>query len=149
MARRPDLVSEACAFCRIAHGHDPSAEIVAEGQRWLAFFPVQPATVGHTLVIPRSHAPDFWALERRLAAELGLAAYDVGRAIDRALEPDGMNLITSAGEAAEQTVFHVHLHVVPRWESDGIGRLWPSRSQVSPSQTSHAARLIRAAYDAR
>ena len=60
-----------------------------------------------------------------LAAELMRAAVVVGRAIQRALQPDGMNLISSAGSVAEQTVFHLHLHVVPRWSRDGFGAIWP------------------------
>jgi histidine triad (HIT) family protein len=53
------------------------------------------------------------------------AAIRVGHAIDQALSPEGMNLITSAGQTAEQTVFHLHLHVVPRWQRDGFGSIWP------------------------
>jgi histidine triad (HIT) family protein len=148
MARGPDDAPEDCPFCRIAQGDDP-AEIVAEGGEWLAFSPLDPATVGHTLVIPRAHATDFWQVDRALAAELARAAHAVGLAIDRALDPPGMNLITSAGEIAEQTVFHVHLHLVPRWDGDEFGRIWPSRGRVSPSQRSESARLIRRAYETR
>ena len=109
----------------------------------LAFFPLEPATPGHTLVIPRTHVPDFWSLDEELATELSRAALRVGGAIDRALTPQGMNMITSSGDAAEQTVFHVHLHVVPRWHRDGFGRIWPSDGSMAPQAKDDLADLIR------
>jgi histidine triad (HIT) family protein len=116
-----------CPFCAIVRGDDTSVEVVAEGERWIAFFPINPATLGHTLVIPRRHRPDLWAVDRRLGSDLMEAVVLVGRAIQVAVEPEGMNLISSSGPAAEQTVFHLHLHVVPRWHGDGIDRIWPRK----------------------
>jgi histidine triad (HIT) family protein len=98
---------------------------VCAGDLWVAFFPLEPATPGHTLIIPREHVSDLWAASPELAAELMRAAVQVGRAIQEALAPEGMNLITSAGTVAEQTIFHLHLHVVPRWKRDGFGAIWP------------------------
>lgn len=134
-----------CDFCRIARGDDETVEVVCEGKDWVAFFPLDPATPGHTLVIPRSHVPDLWGLDSADAGELMNAVIRVGRAIDSALSPEGMNMITSAGEAAEQTVYHLHLHVVPRWIGDGFGRIWPHESHVSDRQERDAAARIRAA----
>jgi histidine triad (HIT) family protein len=118
-----------CDFCAIARGEDPAVEVVCEDKEWVAFFPLEPATPGHTLVIPRVHVADLWKLQPPLEAELMAAVVRVGRAIDAALAPEGMNLITSAGEAAEQTVFHLHLHVVPRWRRDGFGKIWPGETR--------------------
>lgn len=114
-----------CEFCAIARGDSDSAEIVCTRPLWVAFFPHEPATPGHTLIIPRAHVPDLWQADADLAAELMRAALAVGNAIDSAIAPEGMNLITSAGSAAEQTVFHLHLHIVPRWRRDGFGAIWP------------------------
>jgi histidine triad (HIT) family protein len=125
-----DVGARHCDFCSIARGDDPSAEIVCEGETWIAFFPLTPATPGHTLVIPRSHVPDLWSVDGSLAAELIVAVIHVGRAIQTALRPEGMNLITSSGEAAEQTVYHLHLHIVPRWRQDGFGDIWPPKGQL-------------------
>src|SRR4051794_12854404 len=119
------LDSERCAFCAIARDEDQSVEVVCEGETWIAFFPLDPATPGHTLVIPRIHVPDLWAAPPDLVQELMHGVLRVGAAINSAMKPEGMNLITSAGKAAEQTVFHFHLHVVPRWRQDGFGRIWP------------------------
>lgn len=124
MSVRPQAYVEGCEFCAIGHGTGP-ATVVCEAPAWLAFFPLDPATPGHTLVIPRLHFTDLWEVERSLAAELMAAVIHVGRAIQAALEPEGMNMITSAGETAEQSVFHLHLHLVPRWRRDGFGRIWP------------------------
>jgi len=132
-----------CPFCRIAAGHD-SAALVCERDEWVAFLPPEPATPGHTLVIPRVHARDFWALPDAVASELGLAACCVGRAVNRALGPDGMNLITSAGTAAEQTVPHVHLHILPRWEADAVGPIWPPKQATPLEQLEDLAHRIAA-----
>lgn len=114
-----------CDFCAIARGEDRFVEVVGEAKNWIAFFPTNPATPGHTLIIPRRHVVDLWEVELDLAAELMKAVVLVGRAIEVSLKPEGMNLITSAGKVAEQTVFHLHLHVVPRWHRDNFGKIWP------------------------
>lgn len=138
-----DRLSHPCVFCAIGRGDDPSAEIVCDGPEWVAFFPLEPATPGHTLVIPRAHAPDLWALAPGHASALMEAVVRVGRAIERALEPEGMNLITSSGTVAEQSIFHVHLHVVPRWARDGFGRLWPPEQPMAEAVKADAAERIR------
>jgi histidine triad (HIT) family protein len=140
-----------CAFCRIARGEDDSVEVVCADQRWIAFFPRNPATPGHTLVIPRAHVADLWQIEPAQGSDLMAAVIEVGRAIDSALEPEGMNLITSAGEAAEQTVFHLHLHLVPRWQQDGFSRIWPRKTGLyGTAELRDAANRIRqACTDAR
>jgi histidine triad (HIT) family protein len=117
--------------------------MVCEADAWVAFFPREPVTPGHTLVIPRSHVPDLWALEPGLASELIQAVISVGRAIRVAVKPEGMNLITSAGAAAEQTVLHVHLHLVPRWPQDGLGRIWPPDTHMGERLQAEAAERIR------
>jgi histidine triad (HIT) family protein len=137
-------VTADCDFCAIARGDAP-AEVVCEGEHWVAFFPHRPATPGHTLVIPREHLEDLWAASPSVAGELMQAAIEVGRAIQEALRPDGLNLISSAGAAAEQTVPHLHLHVVPRWEDDAFGRIWPPQTEMPDEVKRDAAARIRAA----
>lgn len=113
-----------CVFCSIAQGQ-AEADVIAEADSWIAFFPLEPATPGHTLVIPRTHVRDLWHVDPTISETLLHATIHLGNAILRALNPDGMNLITSSGSAAEQTVFHLHLHLVPRWADDGFGSIWP------------------------
>jgi histidine triad (HIT) family protein len=140
----PPYFDPKCEFCQIAHGQ-AEAEVVCERDAWIAFFPLEPVTPGHTLVIPRVHVPDLWKLPRSLEADLMHALVQVGGAIEEALSPDGMNLITSAGSAAEQSVFHLHLHLVPRWRSDGFGQIWPTGSAWSDARIDSAAEKVRAA----
>lgn len=135
---------EGCPFCLIAEGKDEQAVVVCQTGTWVAFFPPEPATPGHTLIIPRAHVPDLWAADDGLAAELMSAAIRVGRAIDSAVHPDGMNLITSAGEAAEQTIFHLHLHVVPRWPGDNLD-IWPPKEPMHRELRDDLADAVRAA----
>ncbi len=135
---------DACDFCAIANGHDESVEVVCSGSSWIAFFPLDPATPGHTLVVPRKHFSDLWDVDETTASDLMLAVVAVGNAIQRALSPEGMNLITSSGSAAEQTVFHVHLHLVPRWSDDGFGRIWPPDGDFEERDKRDVASRIRA-----
>jgi histidine triad (HIT) family protein len=141
----PDVETDGCEFCAIARGEDRSVEVVCEEANWIAFFPLHPATPGHTLVIPRAHVADLWQVEAPLGGELMAAVIRVGRAIDAALSPEGMNLITSAGETAEQTVFHLHLHLVPRWHRDGFGRIWPVEGKYEDADMEDVASRIREA----
>lgn len=136
--------ANACEFCAIAQGDDPSIELICEGNDWLAFFPLKPATPGHTLVIPRQHVTDLWDAEPAMGSELMGAVIKVGQAIEAALRPEGMNLISSAGSVAEQTIFHLHLHLVPRWHRDGFDRIWPpSKSYEDPTLSDVADRIRR------
>lgn len=132
-----------CDFCRIARGDDGSVEVICAAKKWIAFFPLNPATPGHTLVIPRVHVANLWELEPALACDLTVAVIKVGRAIRSALKPDGMNLITSAGESAEQTVFHLHMHLVPRWRCDGFGPIWQRKDQRKNVDLTDVAKRIR------
>lgn len=145
MSDRLGTIEDGCAFCRIARGEDSSTQIICEDASWVAFFPSEPATPGHTLVIPREHVPDVWSLNPDLGADLMSAVVRVGRAIRSAVTPAGMNLISSSGVAAEQTVFHLHLHVVPRYEGDDIEPIWPPKKHPDEELTEGIAEKIRKA----
>jgi histidine triad (HIT) family protein len=132
-----------CDFCAIARGADRSVEVVCEDTNWIAFFPLRPATPGHTLVIPRIHVRNLWEADDALGAELVAAVIRIGRAINAALEPEGINMITSAGEVAEQTVFHLHIHIVPRWRRDGFGDIWPAGKKFEDAKLENVAERIR------
>lgn len=137
-----------CPFCRIVRGDDDAAVVIVRAEEWLAFFPDTPATPGHTLVVPKRHVQHYWALDAELASTLAAASLQVGLAIQDALEPEGMNLITSRGQAAEQTVQHVHLHLVPRWREDALDEIWPPRRDTDSATLMTAAERIRVAVGA-
>lgn len=122
-----------------------------QGERVIAFFPLEPATLGHTLVVPTNHIPDIWALDDAMAATLALATLCVARAAGEALSPDGLNIIQSNGAAATQTVQHLHIHVVPRWGKDAMGRIWPPESisvERSESEIARESEALQAIRDA-
>jgi histidine triad (HIT) family protein len=112
-----------CLFCKIVAGEVPSTR-VDEDERTVAFMDINPATRGHALVIPREHYRDLLEIPPdELAATMAAAQRLAGRARDR-LEADGVNLLNSCGSAAWQTVFHFHVHVIPRYEDDPLRLPW-------------------------
>ena len=115
--------SQDCLFCRIAAGELP-ATIVDEDERTLSFMDINPATRGHALVIPRAHADDLHAIGTDDLHAVAVAAQRLaGRARER-LGADGVTLMNSCGAAAWQTVFHFHVHVIPRYADDPLRLPW-------------------------
>jgi histidine triad (HIT) family protein len=115
--------SDSCLFCRIVAGELP-ATIVDEDARTLAFMDINPATRGHALVIPRAHAMDLHELEQADLEACAIAAQRLAGRMRARLGADGINLINSCGAAAWQTVFHFHVHVVPRYVGDPLELPW-------------------------
>ncbi len=112
-----------CIFCKIVAGELPATKL-HEDERTLAFMDINPATRGHVLVIPREHARDIHEIPREdLAAVIGVAQEIAGRQRDK-LGAAGVNLLNSNGRAAWQTVFHYHLHVIPRYADDPLRLPW-------------------------
>jgi histidine triad (HIT) family protein len=112
-----------CIFCKIVAGELP-ATIVGEDERTISFMDIAPATRGHALVIPREHSPDLLAVDGEDLAAVALAAKRLaGRAKER-LAADGVNLLNACGAVAFQTVFHFHVHVIPRYEGDDLRLPW-------------------------
>ncbi|WP_371402033.1 HIT domain-containing protein [Kribbella sp. NBC_00662] len=116
-------MSENCIFCGIVAGTIPSTQ-VASDDRAIAFMDINPATRGHLLVIPRTHSTDLReASAEDLTAATLLAQSLVGRVIER-LDADGANLLSCIGADAWQSVFHTHLHVIPRYKDDPLQLPW-------------------------
>jgi histidine triad (HIT) family protein len=112
-----------CLFCKIVAGELP-ATIVAEDERTVSFMDINPATRGHALVIPRAHARDLLEVAPDDLAACALAAQRLARRQVEVLAPAGINLLNSCGAAAWQTVFHFHVHVIPRYEDDPLRLPW-------------------------
>lgn len=146
ISRRIDGLEEQsmveCEFCKIVSRRTP-AEVIYETPTTLAFFPLKPATRGHTMVIPKQHVANFLDASPATMADLAVVSSHVGRAIDQVMQPDGMNLITSAGEAASQSVMHLHVHLVPRWWDDTIGDIWPPKVPTSEKILDSVADALR------
>ena len=112
-----------CIFCAIVAGELP-ASVIASDERAIAIMDINPATRGHALVIPRAHSQDIHDIDPEdLASVIALAQVVAGRARDQ-LGAEGVNLLHSAGRAAWQTVFHFHIHVIPRYSGDPLVLPW-------------------------
>ena len=141
--------TEACIFCLITAGRADASRIY-EDDLVVAFMDIHPVTPGHLLVVPRQHAPDLESLDQAYAARM----FTVGRRLALALYRSGIrcqgaNLYLADGPAAGQTVFHSHLHVIPRFAGDGFKVSFPAGygDQASKEQLADLAAQIRAALD--
>lgn len=129
--------SDDCIFCKIIAGELP-ARIVREDERTIAFMDIAPATYGHTLVIPRNHSRDLLEIAADDLEAVVLAGQQVAQRVKQRLGADGVNLINSCGARAWQTVFHFHLHVIPRYEDDPLKLPWVP-TQGDPDEIALAA----------
>jgi histidine triad (HIT) family protein len=100
------------------------AEVVHRDDETMAFMDINPATRGHVLVIPLAHAADIWGLGDAQARAVMSTCRLLADRIRDTLQPDGLNLLQANGTAAFQTVFHSHMHLVPRWKDDAITLPW-------------------------
>ena len=112
-----------CIFCKILAGDVP-ATIVDEDERTIAFMDIAPATRGHALVIPRVHTADLLSVASEDLQAVFLASQRLARRARHRLKADGVNLVNSCGPTAWQTVFHFHVHVIPRYEGDPLRLPW-------------------------
>lgn len=133
-----------CDFCQIVRG-EQAARVVDEDDDTMSFFPLNPATAGHTLVIPKVHVQDVFGLSSHLAERLTASVLRVAHGVRQALQPAGMNLITSAGTLAQQSVPHLHVHVVPREPHDRMPDLWPADADLPVAEADRLQAQIRAA----
>ncbi|WP_281895659.1 HIT family protein [Phytohabitans aurantiacus] len=138
MSQRSD-----CVFCAIVAGEGPAREVLRT-DRIVAFFPLDPVAPGHTLVVPHSHAPDIWSIDRDTGHALMDATLEIAEAVRRALPIDGLNVIQSNGEAATQSVPHLHIHVVPRQWGDAMDIGWPSKTNWGDGAIDAAQDKLRA-----
>ena len=107
-----------CIFCKIANGEIPSRTI-EENDMFRVVLDVSPATKGHALILPKEHSRNLYDLPQETAAEVVKMAQKVALKMKDRLHCDGVNLVQNNEEAAGQTVFHFHMHVIPRFEKDG------------------------------
>ncbi len=118
MASDPD-----CLFCKIVAGDVP-ATLVHEDERTVAFMDINPATRGHLLVVPREHAENVLEIDPEDLEAVARTGQAMARRVRDKLGADGVNLLNSTGSVAWQTVFHFHLHVIPRYENDPLRLPW-------------------------
>ena len=137
-----------CPFCSIVEGTDPLARVLYCDEQVIAFFPLNPATRGHTLVAPHRHVPDNRGLTPSEARDIAAAIQRVAAAISDGLTPEGLNVIQSNGVAATQTVNHLHVHLVPRYNGDQMGLTWPDGSAEGEDAQDQTLAQLQAALPA-
>ena len=106
-----------CIFCKIANGDIPSATLY-EDEDFRVILDLNPAAKGHALILPKQHAANLFELPEELAAKAMKVAQKVGTVLAEGLSCDGLNVLQNNGEPAGQTVFHFHMHLIPRWKGD-------------------------------
>jgi len=129
-----------CVFCKLAAKQIP-ASIVYEDEATLAFMDLGQVNPGHVLVACKAHADNVYALDEAQAAAVFRAAVRVARAVREAFDPPGLSIYQANGKPAGQTVFHFHLHVLPRHEGDGMQLVWPVKNPPREQLEAYGARI--------
>lgn len=116
-----------CIFCKIAGGEIPSATLY-EDEEFRVMLDIGPATRGHALILPKKHCANIYEMPEALVGKAFALAKKTAEALGRGLKADGVNILQNNGEAAGQTVFHFHIHVIPRYQGDGVKLGWETGS---------------------
>lgn len=134
-----------CIFCKIINGEIPSAKVF-ENEHVLAFMDISQVTKGHTLIIPKVHKENIYELTPEIAQNIFAVVPEIANALKATFNPIGMNMVNNNGEAAGQTVFHYHVHLIPRYgKGDGFGAVWKNnQSEYSPEDLQKMAADIKA-----
>lgn len=112
-----------CIFCKIVEGDIPCLKVFEDDQT-LAFMDINPVNPGHVLVIPKFHTPDIFEAPPECLSATMATTQRVARAVRETLDPHGMNIVQANGPGAQQSVFHLHFHVLPRAKDDGATMNW-------------------------
>lgn len=112
-----------CIFCKIAAGEIPSATVY-EDQDFRVIMDINPASKGHCIILPKEHAANIYELSESTAGKIFVVAKRVATAMKEELNCEGINVLQNNGEAAGQTVFHVHMHLIPRYANDTVTMTW-------------------------
>ncbi len=129
-----------CVFCRIVAREIPASVVHAE-EHAVAFMDLGQVNPGHVLVAARAHVENLFGLEASQAAAITGVTVRVARAIRGAFAPQGLSVYQANGKAAGQTVFHYHVHLVPRYENDGMALTWPVKNPPREKLEDYAAKL--------
>ena len=119
------MKEESCIFCKIANGEIPATTLY-EDEDFRVILDVFPASKGHALIIPKEHYRNLYDLDKELAGKVLILAQEMIHPLKEVLGCDGFNVVQNNEVAAGQTVFHFHMHLIPRYEKDGVGVNWKS-----------------------
>lgn len=137
------MAESTCIFCKIANGEIPSKTLY-EDQDVRVIFDISPASKGHAIIIPKQHAANLFECPDELAGKLLVVAKKVGAVLKEELSCDGVNILQNNGEAAGQTVFHLHVHIIPRYKEDTVTITWEHQEPDEALLTSLAEKVSSA-----
>ncbi len=129
-----------CVFCRIVAGQIPSTRVF-EDEHTLAFLDIGHVNPGHTLIAAKKHAANVFELEDAQAEAIGRATVRISRALKKAFGAEGLSVYQANGKPAGQTVFHYHVHLLPRHAGDGMELVWPVKNPPRDQLEAYAARI--------
>lgn len=129
-----------CIFCKLANGVFPTATVY-EDDDFRAIMDIEPAAKGHVLLIPKKHMADLLSADPAVLAKALPVASRIANAMKKALNCDGVNLLQNSGEAAWQSVFHLHIHLIPRYDGDLIVFPWDKNSYAEGEAQEYAKKI--------
>jgi histidine triad (HIT) family protein len=134
------MKDEKCIFCKLANGEIPTATLY-EDEDFRVILDASPAAKGHALIIPKEHYANLYELDDELAAKVLVLAKKMITKLTDVLGCDGYNIVQNNGEAAGQTVYHFHLHMIPRYKDDGVGIGWKMGELVDEDKEELLAKM--------
>jgi histidine triad (HIT) family protein len=137
------MKQEDCIFCKIANGEIPSATVY-EDEDFRVILDIAPAAKGHALILPKNHYSNLWELGEKESAKVMALAAKISKAQKEALGCDGINVLQNNGVAAGQSVFHFHMHLIPRYDNDGMDIPWKTLSYEEGEAEKFCARIQEA-----
>jgi histidine triad (HIT) family protein len=132
-------MSSDCIFCKIVRGEIPCHKIW-EDENLLAFLDINPLVEGHTLVIPKKHFQDIFDIDEENISKINEGVKKVTGLMKENLKVDGVNVLNASGKSAQQSVFHIHYHVIPRFENDGLD-IFPEKKDVIKELSEIASKI--------
>ena len=129
-----------CIFCKIVAGQIPSTRVF-EDEHTVAFLDIGHVNPGHTLVAVKKHAANLYELDEAQAAAVARATVKISKALKAAFQPEGLSVYQANGKPAGQTVFHYHVHLLPRHEADGMELTWPVKNPPREKLEGYAEKI--------
>ena len=136
------MINDDCIFCKLANGVFPTNKIY-EDDDFTVILDAAPANAGHSLILPKNHFANLFEIDDATAAKVMPLAKKVASALKAELNCDGVNVVQNNGTSAGQTVFHFHVHVIPRYDNDNVGLGWPQGEPDADEQAKLAAALSK------
>ena len=135
------MSDESCIFCKIVKKQTPSS-IVYEDESVLVFADIRPLNMGHTLIIPKAHCVDIFDIPQELLSQIHKVSKQIAFAVKKATNADGISIIQQNGKAAGQDIFHIHVHVIPRFEGQKL-RSFNELKEVDRASLDEMAKKIK------